>query len=71
MDAGLEPDWYATRGDDGAFRMGREFPEDECGEKADERVAGDEGLSGELVRRLRDLLAMEGVTDLDDRAERT
>ena len=71
VDAGLEPDWYATRGDDGAFRMGREFPEDERGEKADERVAGDEGLSGELVRRLRDLLAMEGVTDLDDRAERT
>ena len=51
--------------------MGREFPEDERGEKADERVAGDEGLSGELVRRLRDVLAMEGVTDLDDRAERT
>ena len=64
VDAGLEPDWYAVRGDDGAFRMGREFPEDEG-------VAGDEGLSGELVRRLRDVLAMEGVADLDDRAERT
>ena len=59
VDAGLEPDWYATRGDDGAFRMGREFPEHEG-------VAGDEGLSGELVRRLRDVLAMEGVSDLDD-----
>jgi hypothetical protein len=39
--------------------MGREFPEHEG-------VVGDEGLSGELVRRLRDVLAMEGVSDLDD-----
>ena len=77
VDAGLEPDWYAVRGDDGSFRMGREFPEDERasrgrgqgGEKTGEDASGDDGLSGELVRRLRDMLAVEGVDDLSQ-AER-
>jgi hypothetical protein len=65
VDAGLEPDWYAVRGDDGSWRMGREFPEQgEGGVTTGEDVSGDDGLSNELVRRLRDMLAMEGVTDL-------
>ena len=65
VDAGLEPDWYAVRGDDGSWRMGREFPErGEGGVTTGEDASGDDGLSGELVRRLRDMLAMEGVTDL-------
>ena len=55
------------RGDDGSWRMGREFPEQgEGGVTTGEDVSGDDGLSGELVRRLRDVLAMEGVSDLDD-----
>ena len=65
VDAGLEPDWYAVRGDDGSWRMGREFPErGEGGVSSGEDASGDDGLSGELVKRLRDMLAMEGVTDL-------
>ena len=69
IDAGLEPEWYSVKGDDGAYRMGIDFSDGVDGvafreEGSEQRDRGDPG-SEAVLQRLKQVLVVEGVTEKD------